>query len=106
MHESSPQGRTVTYQITQLIGQLQQLVQGASWSYRLEEIHTLLGAWADAWACHQRQVHEPMLEALWGQGAEDYPRPRGLPTVVLYRLRGDLHERVLMKWTRLCSVRL
>jgi hypothetical protein len=80
MHESSPQGRTLTYQITQLIGQLQQLVHGPNWSYRLEEVHTLLAALADAWACHQHRWYEPMLEVPAGQGTEDYPRPRGLPT--------------------------
>jgi hypothetical protein len=70
----------LTYQITRLIGQLQQLVHGPNRSYRLGEMHMLLGALADAWVCHQHRWHEPMLKASWGQGTEDYPRPRGLPT--------------------------
>jgi hypothetical protein len=72
MHRETPLER----RMTRLLSQLQDLVSGPTFSFRLAEIQQVAAELTACWHSHQQRSHAPPLRA----DVEDSPRPLGLPT--------------------------
>lgn len=59
MHELHEEGLPIEHEMTQLLGELQHAVQGPSFSYRLEEVQTLVVRLLAGWSRYQGRRGSP-----------------------------------------------
>jgi hypothetical protein len=59
MNAQTTEGLTMEHQIDQLLGRLQGTVRGPTFSYRLEEIRTIVIQLVECWTRYQRGEQPP-----------------------------------------------